>query len=386
LAHDILIIAGEASADLHGARLVRALKEKLPGVHFFGIGGQNLANEGVELVARADQLNVIGGADWWDKAGAILSIYKQVKDSIRRRRPTVAVLLDLPDFNLRLSRFLKAQGVPVAYYISPQVWAWRKYRVRQIRKRISKMLVVFPFEKAFYDQHKVPAVFVGHPLLEQVEPRQTYRTQDQLSVRPRIAILPGSRSSELRFHAPFLRETIVRLEARYPSAEIRIPVAPTLPISSLENAFKGTSVQLHQGDSREVMAWADIALVASGTATLETALVGTPFCLFFRASPSTEWVIRHIIRYKKSFGMPNLLSGKEVVREFLLNEATADALFSEATKLLEQVEYRKQMVADLKQCRRLLGETGASSRAAEEIAGLITKRVLGGTPVDSAMA
>ncbi len=362
-----MIVAGEASADLHGADLLKALREQLPFARFFGVGGRALAAEGLEVIVPADALNVVGVADWWDRAPAVLGAYRRVKKEALRRRPDAAVLLDLPDFNLRLSKHLKRAGIPVIYYISPQIWAWRKYRVRSIQKNIDKMLVVFPFEKAFYDAHGVNAEFVGHPLLDQVQTRSTYREAEQIKRAPRIALLPGSRPSELRHHAELIRDVARRLWDRYPQGTLRIPVASTLTAGQVRSFFPDPRIAVVEGDSRETLHWADIALVASGTATLETAMIGTPFALFYRLSPSTAWVVRHLIRYKRFFGMPNLLHGKEVAREFLHDAATPEALCQEAIRLIEEAPYRERVTRDLRECRARLGEGGASARAAQSV-------------------
>ncbi|MBY0369236.1 lipid-A-disaccharide synthase [bacterium] len=373
MANEILIVAGEASADLHAAHLVSELRRRDPSLSFFGVGGRALAEQGVRIHVPAERLNVVGIADWRDRLKEVLGAYRSVKAEVRRCRPRVAILLDLPDFNLRLAKFLKSQGVSVAYYISPQVWAWRRYRVHTIRKYVDKMLVVFPFEKAFYEAAGVEAVFVGHPLLEMLAPRGAARSQDAIAAAPRIALLPGSRLSELGYHAALLEALCEKLVAAYPTAEIRIPVASTLDESMVRARIPHPRISLH-ADSREVLAWADIACVASGTATLETALIGTPFCLFYRLGRTSTWILKHLIRYRRFFGMPNILLGREVVREFLLEKATPDALFQECRWLLEKAAYREGLGAELSRCRTLLGETGASARAAKEVSELLKRQ------------
>lgn len=378
MAPQILIIAGEASADLHGADLLKALREKLPAARFFGVGGRALAAAGLEVIVPADALNVVGVADWLDRAPTVLGAYRRVKKEAIQRRPDAAILLDLPDFNLRLSKHLKRQGIPVIYYISPQIWAWRKYRVKIIQKNIDKMLVVFPFEKAFYDRHGVDAEFVGHPLLDQVQTRSNYRNAESIQREPRIALLPGSRPSELRHHAELITQVARRLLDAYPWATLRVPVASTLTASQLRGFFPDPRIEVVEGDSRETLHWADVALVASGTATLETAMIGTPFALFYRLSPSTAWVVRHLIRYERFFGMPNLLHGKEVAREFLQEAATPDALYREAVRLIEEAPYREQVARDLRECRSLLGDSGAGRRAAETVLKVLRSQPIRG--------
>lgn len=374
MAVDILIVAGEASADLHGAHLVQALKRLCPDARFFGVGGKKLSSLGVEVCVPAERLNVVGGADWFDKIVDVLKAYRELKKEVARRQPAIAILLDLPDFNLRLARYLKRLGIPVAYYISPQVWAWRRYRTRTIRRTVDRMLVVFPFEKAFYEKQQIQTEFVGHPLLDHIVPRTVYRPQGEVVSAPRVALLPGSRTSELRNHASVLNGLATLLRAQYPGIEIRIPVASTLDEKVLREFFPDPRLQIVSGDSRQTIVWADIAAVASGTATLETAVLGTPFCLFYKMSQSTVWVIRYLIRYRRFFGMPNLLHGREVVREFLHEQATATGLFRECRQMIENEAYRRQITVEVSACRTLLGNPGASERAAHIIFKMLPSR------------
>jgi lipid-A-disaccharide synthase len=366
-------VAGEASADLHASALLRELKAIEPGVDCFGVGGQELRREGMDIVVPAEDLNVVGIADWLGRWKQVLGSYRKVCDTAASRKPDCAVLLDLPDFNLRLARRLREQGVSVVYYISPQVWAWRQYRVKTIRKYVDRMLVVFPFESEFYRQRDVEVEFVGHPLLDRIEPRAAFRDQPQVLAAPRIAVLPGSRKSELGHHAALVNETVRRLRARFPGAEFRLPVASTLSPSEIRQAIPETAVQLVDGPASAVLAWADCALVASGTATLETALVGTPFCLFYIVSPTTGWVIDYLLRYRGFYGMPNLLHRREVVREFVQKRARPEALFGEIEHLITDAAYRQEMAEALRSCRFLLGQSGASARAARQVQSVLRR-------------
>jgi len=378
----VLIVAGEASADLHAAHLLTELQRRRPELRCFGVGGQRLAALGMDITVPAEKLNVVGMADFREKFREVLGAYRAVKREIQLRRPQMAILLDLPDFNLRLARFLKRQGIPVVYYISPQVWAWRSYRVRTIRKHVEKMLVVFPFEKTFYDAHGVNASFVGHPLLETLQVREQFRSQSEVLAAPRIAILPGSRTSEVRHHAALLQGLCERLAQAYPNAEIRLPLASTLTEAQVRVQIPHAGVKITSGDARETLVWADAAVVASGTATLETALLGTPFCLFYRLSPTTAWAVKHVFRYRKYFGMANLLLQREVVREFIQAQATSENLFQECRWMIESPEYRTRLTRDLAQCRRLLGDAGASERAAQEVLKVLDAR----PPVEAQLA
>ena len=367
----IFLIAGESSADHHAACLIRELK-KTTEVQTFGVGGKRLEKEGMELVVDASSLNVMGIADWLDKFGEVLSSYRKVSALIDERKPDLAILLDLPDVNLRMAKKLKARGVPVVYYVSPQVWAWRKYRLKTIQKYVDKMLVLFPFEKDFYLKNGVQAEFVGDPLLDTLEARTAYRSQSEIQESPRIALLPGSRRSELRYHGPVVSELARRLARRYPTARFSLPVALTLDAKQVADVIDEPRIEITDAPAEEVLKWADIAAVASGTATLETALIGTPFALFYKVASSSAWIYRNVVRYKGFIGMPNLLHGKEVFREFFQEEANSETLYYECVRLLEDPAYRETMASELLDCRNKLGQRGASERAAFEVTRVLS--------------
>lgn len=369
----VLIIAGEASSDSAAAGLLRELKLLIPDGVFYGVGGKKLAEEGMERLLSADSINVVGITDWWDKAREVLVSYRKVLKAIDERKPDIAILLDLPDFNLRVAKKLKKMGVPVVYYLSPQVWAWRKNRIQQIKERVSAMLVVFPFEKEIYEKAGVPVEFVGHPLVDAVQPRKRYRDQAVIQKSPRIALLPGSRKSELRYHAPILKELKALMEKSYPEAQIRVPVASTLSKKWVMEKL-GVSEEQTSEDSWDVLHWADIAVVASGTATLETALIGTPFCLFYKVSPSSAWIFKNIVKYKGFIGMPNILLGRQVVKECFQESATANNIFSELKHLINSGPSRLHMVSALLSCRQLLGEKGTHRRAAQMVFNTLKKQ------------
>jgi lipid-A-disaccharide synthase len=370
----LFMVAGEASADMHAAALLKELKKHYPNLTCTGVGGAALRQAGMDVLLRSEKLNVVGISDWWDRIGEVLSGYRKVIRYLEKNPPDLAVLLDLPDFNLRVAKKLKKLGVPVVYYISPQVWAWRKYRIQQIKRDIDLMLVVFPFEKDFYSQEGVDVVFVGHPLLESIQPKTHYRSQLEISAAPRIALLPGSRTSEVRFHGPVLAELVDLIRQKYPNAEIRVPVAQTLSKDFVEQSFERTDLLFTENNSHEVLNWADVAVVASGTATLETALIGTPFSLLYKVSKISSWVYRKLTRYSGFIGMPNLLQRREVVREFFQEEATAQSLFSETDKLIQNENYRNEQISALLDCRAKLGDSGANLRAAQNVHQFLLKR------------
>lgn len=363
----LFLVAGEASGDAYAASLVRELRALHPALRVFGAGGARLAREGADLLVDARKVSAVGATDWWDRAGEILRGFGRLKRAAETEPIDLAVLIDLPEINLRLAKRLKRRGVPIIYYVSPQVWAWRRYRVHQIRQRVDRMLVVFPFEEKFYSSHGVEASFVGHPLVETVERRQELRGQAEVRAGARVAVLPGSRPSELRHHAPLLRETAARLREEGRVVEFRAPVAETLDENEVREAL-GPAISLVTGPraARDVLAWADVAAVASGTATLETALVGTPFVLFYRVTPTSAWIFRHFVRYRGHIGMPNVLLGREVAPELFQQAATPERLAAAVARLLDDESARREQWLRFGDLRDTLGGPGASRRAAIE--------------------
>ncbi len=369
----IFIVAGEASADMYAADLLKNLKEAYPLATAFGVGGENLKNEGLEVIVNAADLSLMGIAEWAHKIPEVWGNYRKVVASIKNNKPDVAILLDLPDFNLMLAKQIKKLGIPVIYYISPQVWAWRKYRVHKIKKLVDKMLVLFPFEEDFYKKYDVDAEFVGHPLLDTIAAKETMRLQKDVLESPRIAILPGSRKSEIKFLSPLLNETIRDLKKLYPTAQFKIPVAPTLKMADLQKTFP-ENVELVAGDSFGVRRWADLALITSGTATLETALLGVPFCLFYKVSRSSSFVFKYVAKYTGWIGMPNVLLKKEIAPEFFQEKATAQNLVSYCKKAIENEAYRNLQREELLRCRKILGSGNAIEKASNRMIRFISER------------
>ncbi len=277
----ILMVAGEASADLHGSHLLREIKSKCPGgVQAFGVGGEKLRAEGMEILVEAQDLSIIGVTAVVKRLPELLGYFNGLVKTAKKEKPDLAILMDLPDFNLRLAKKLKRLGIPILYYISPQVWAWRQGRVNHIRKYVDHMLVLFPFEKDFYDRFGVRSTFVGHPLLDFLPKKTEYRASVDILKGPRLALLPGSRRSELEHHRDLLLGVVDRLAKKFPDLEVRLPVAATLSLDWVRELYNHPRISIESGNAYDVLCWADAAGVASGTATLETALIGTPFCLY----------------------------------------------------------------------------------------------------------
>ncbi|MBM4316474.1 MAG: lipid-A-disaccharide synthase [Deltaproteobacteria bacterium] len=369
----LFMVAGEASADMHAASLLKELKNLNPEIECFGVGGPELRRTGMDIILESEKLNVVGISDWFDRMGEVLGGYRSVIKSLKSAPPDLAVLIDLPDFNLRVAKTLKRLGVPVIYYISPQVWAWRKYRINQIRRDVDLMMVVFPFEKEFYAKEGVEVAFVGHPLLESIRARSSYRNGSEIKIAPRVALLPGSRRSEVKFHAQVIVDLAQKIFEKYPKAQLRVPVAQTLSKDFVQEQLKGANIKIEEENSHHIIEWADVAVVASGTATLETALIGTPFALFYKVSSTSAWIYKKLVRFNNFIGMPNLLQNREVVKEFFQEEATPQNLFLEVDKLIQDETYRLSQSSSLLDCRKKLGDEGASLKAARNVYSFITK-------------
>lgn len=372
MASNIFIVAGEASADRAAASLVRDMKREDGSFVFYGIGGKNLQDVGVTVDIPSEAINVVGFSDWFGKAREVIISYRRACKLIEKRRPDIAILLDLPDFNLRLAKRLKKLNVPVVYYFSPQIWAWRKNRLQQIKETVSRMLVVFPFEVEIYQSAGVPVTLVEHPLLKEVLPRKRYRDQAEILSAPRICIMPGSRKSEVSYHSTLIKELIKEITHKYPKAQIKVPVAPTLSSTWVKTKI-GLSDEQISSDTAELLNWADLGVVASGTATLEAALSGLPFCLYYKVSRSSAWFFRKILKYKGFLGMPNILTKEETVKEFFQEQATSKNIFFELDRLIKKGPARLQMVSRLLECRKYLGEKSPSPRPAKEVLAFLNQ-------------
>ncbi len=372
---DVLVVAGEASGDAHAADLVAALKASRPDLRFFGMGGPKLAALGVELVHGAHEISVMGIVEVLPKVPRILKVMDDLARAAEARRPACAVLVDVPDFNLRLAKRLKALGVPVAYFVSPTVWAWREGRTKTIARRVDRMLCILPFEEAFLKARGVNATYVGNPVLDQVPPpaeRAHFRRALGLDVaRPVLGLLPGSRRSELSRLLSLMVESAKAVAATHQGLQVVVPVAPGLPREGIAAAFEGTGLVpvLVDGRAPEVVGAADVSIVASGTATLEAALMRRPFVVVYRVAPLTYWVGRAMVKVP-FFSLPNLLANRAVVPELLQGEATAARVVSEVERLWSGPG-EAACLEGLDEVRRTLGPPGAAARAAAEVASLI---------------
>jgi lipid-A-disaccharide synthase len=374
----VLIVAGEASADVHGARVLRELKARLPGARCFGVGGSAMREEGLEVVASAEDISVAGLTEVLFAIPRILRVLRRLAALAAVRRPAVAVLIDLPDFNLRLAKRLHALGVPVVYYISPQLWAWRPKRVEQIRALVDRMLVILPFEEDFYRREGVRAEFVGHPLVEELPPptdRDSARNALGLSAAgPVVALLPGSRKKEIARHLVPMLQGLLLLRQRYPAARALIPIASTIPRSLVEScvAAAGVDAMLLDGQASLAVSAADAAVVCSGTATLQTALLLRPMVVVYRVSWLTYSILKRLVKVAH-IALVNLIAGRAVVTELIQEAFTPARVASELERLLGDDATRKRQESELTALRAKLGERGAARRVAEVVAGYLVE-------------
>jgi len=368
-----MIVAGEASGDLHGARLVQALRQERPELAFCGMGGPELAGAGVELLCDAARIAVVGVTEVLGHLGDILAARRTLVTAMRKRQPALLVLIDFPDFNLWLARTAKKLGIPIFYYISPQVWAWRSGRTRTIGRLADRIGVILPFEQEFYRRRGVRVDFVGHPLLDSVQ-----RTMERAEfcrahgLHPEhclVALLPGSRRGEIQRLLPVFLAS-ARLLARQldrPCTFLLVQ-APTvsaeqLAAAGIEAANANIDLRIMREHRYDIMAASDAALAASGTVTLELAILGTPMVVAYRVSMHSYWLGRLLVRVP-FFSLVNLVAQRRLVPELLQDECTPDTIVRHLLPLLKEPAVRADTLAGLAEVRRLLGGGGASQRAA----------------------
>jgi lipid-A-disaccharide synthase len=363
----VILVAGEASGDLHAAGLVAALRRRAPGIQIWGIAGREARAQGMVTAVDIAEIATLGLTEVAEKGRALWRSYRMLRREIYERPPRLLVLIDFPEFNLALAAVAKRRGVPVFYYVSPQVWAWRRGRVRKILRRVDRLAVLFPFEPAVYG-NAPKVVFVGHPLLDRV--RATASREETLArhgldaTKRLVVLLPGSRRREIERLLPEMAGAAERLAKRRP-LEFAVVLAPTLSRALAESLTAGCGVPLPlvEGDAYNLIAAADLVLTASGTATLEVALLERPMVIMYRASPLTYAVARALVDVPW-IGMPNLIAGRAIVPELIQGRAHAAEIAREAEAILSDPARARAMEADLAAVRALLGSGGAAERAA----------------------
>ncbi len=374
---NILMVAGEASGDVHAAALLRSLKERIPGLTAFGMGGPRLKEAGLEALFDASEISVMGLVEVLPKLLSILRVLRALGREAAIRRPDLAVLVDVPDFNLRLAKRLKKLGIPVVYYVSPMVWASRPWRVRTIRRLVDKMLCILPFEAPWLKERGVDAEYVGNPVLDALPPpggMESFRAKLGLEPNRRtLAVVPGSRPSEIRRVLPVMCEAVRRIQASHPELQLVVPRAPALEDGFLEGIFSqfGLSPVIADGGRVcDAVAASDAAIVCSGTAALEAGLMARPFVVVYRVNWLSALVFR-VIRTVKYISLVNLLSGREIVPELFQKDCTPERIEREILSYLDNPERSGRVVSDLLEVRKTLGDAGASVRAAQAVAGVL---------------
>lgn len=368
----ILIVAGELSGDLHAAGVVAELRRRAPLLTIEGIGGDRMCQAGVRLHVHAGNLAVVGLVEVAARLPAIRRAYRSMIRWLRERRPDLVILVDFPDFNLRLARRAFRLGIPVVYFISPQVWAWRAGRIRSIAKFVQRLLVIFPFEEKFYRERGVEALYVGHPLLDRLTATpsmdEARRCLELEGPAPVLGLLPGSRVGELARHLPLLLSSARQLMKRHPGLRVIIAVADGLPLDLIESYVnqEAISARVVRGRTYEIMAASDLILVASGTATLEAAIIGTPMVIVYRLA-FLSWLLGRLLIRVPYIGMVNLVAGRRVVPELIQFHATPERITAEAHRLLLSAEHRLRMRQELQQVRDRLGPPGALGRTVDAI-------------------
>jgi lipid-A-disaccharide synthase len=370
-APSVVLVAGEASGDLHGAALVRALRERRPELRAWGIGGPAMKEAGVTLLHSYEEFAVLGISEVVSRLPYFLRILGELGRLFATERPGLFIPIDYPDFNIRLAARARKAGVPVMYYISPQVWAWRASRVRTLARVVDRMVVVFPFEVPIYERAGVPVTFVGHPLLDhppERAPRSEVRARLGLTdERPLVAFLPGSRNQEIRRILPPLAGAARLLSAS--GVGVAVSRAPSVDRGAFDAALvagagAGPALPVWDGAAVDLAGAADVAVVASGTATLETGLTGTPPVVVYRMSPLTWWIARRLVRVEH-VGLVNIAAGKRIAPELLQDEVTAGRVEGVVRELLDDPARRAAMRADLAALPGRLGGAGAAGRAAD---------------------
>lgn len=373
-----MIIAGEASGDLHGSKLVLAMREKNSDLFFCGIGGQALRDAGVKIIVDASQLSVVGISEVFSKMPSLFRGMSVAKKLLKSLKPDLLIIIDFPDFNLHIAGTAKKLGIPVLYYISPQVWAWRPGRVKKIRKIVDHVAVILPFEEDFYKKHQVRVSFVGHPLLD------THLFSEESSIAanagdiPVVGLLPGSRDREIAKLLPVMLQSARILLERDKNMKFIVSVAP-----SIKRKFVETIVEEYRGEYdfelvsdtvENVLKRCRLAVVASGTVTLEAAIYGIPMIIIYKVSPFTYWLGRMLVRSMvKNFGLVNLIAGREISPELLQGEASSKKIADMAFEMLNDASGLEKTRNELLGIRDELGGAGASKRVADIALNMLEK-------------
>jgi lipid-A-disaccharide synthase len=367
----ILISAGEASGDYYAALLLAELRRRWPETDYFGCAGAHLRAAGLREIIRAEDLAVVGIAEVVGHLPRIWRRFRELVDAARREKPELAILTDAPDFHFRVAKKLKKLGIPVVYLVAPQVWAWREHRVKTMRRIIDQLLCIFPFEEAFFRERSVPVTYIGHPLAGRVRPalsREEFFRKHNLPLdRPLVTVLPGSRPSEvLRHVAPLVRAA--DLIAKDRELSFILPASPHCGTKFFDAPLTGSRIRAIEGEAWDAMAHCDLALAASGTVTVEAALLGAPMVTFYKVTPLTYAIGKPLVKVP-FYSMVNLIAGRKIVPELIQDDMTGERIAAEAGTLLDGGADRAKMKTALAEvAARLAGTSDAISSAADEVA------------------
>ena len=392
----VFVIAGEASGDLHGSNLIRALKSRLPQARFVGIGGPKMEEAGLELLFPSSELAVVGVVEVIGHIRPILKAFGRTTAWLRKERPDLLILIDYPEFNLQVAGRAKKLGIPIFYYISPQVWAWRQGRVKKLRRLVDRMAVILPFEEAFFRSRGMEVSFVGHPLLDvvkaEVSKTEFCRKAGLNPERPIVGLVPGSRKSEISRLFPVMAGAAEMIFQDRQDVQFVVPLAPSLDPGILESFNHRTTeliitdphrqlqtdkspnhqiIQVVQGQTYDAISASDLILAASGTVTLEAAILGTPMVVTYKVSLITCLLGKCLIRVPFA-SLVNLVAGRQVVTEIIQRDVTPERLSQEVLSLLRDDAGRENMIKDLKEVKNALGGSGAAERAADLAMELIS--------------
>lgn len=358
----ILISVGEASGDMHAANLVQTVKKLAPDVLFYGMGANLMRNAGVDIIIDTNELSIVGLLEIITKFPKIRKAFRIMQNALEHNKPDLLILVDYPGFNLRLAKIAKKAGVKVLYFISPKVWAWNQGRIEIIKKYVDKMAVIFPFEVDFYKKHQVPVAFVGNPLLEIVKPKLTHEAAERaFHLEPNcktIGLFPGSRKSEIKYLLPIMLGTAKLLKNQNPNLQFLLPQASSITLDDLQPYLQASSIKIHviPNQSYDVMQVCDAIIAASGTVTLEIAIMTVPEVIIYKKSWLEYQIAKRVIKIPY-IGLCNILANKKIVQELLQYDATPKNIAKEIEKILNDANYREEMIANLTNTKNLLKST-----------------------------
>uniref|UniRef100_A0A832DNY7 Lipid-A-disaccharide synthase n=1 Tax=Ignavibacterium album TaxID=591197 RepID=A0A832DNY7_9BACT len=374
----VLIIAGEASGDLHGAALIKELKKLDSDLNFYGIGGNKMKSNGMELIYHSDRMSFLGFVEVVKHLPFIRKVQKELLDEVKIRKTKFAILIDYPGFNISIAKKLKALGVEIFYYISPQVWAWGKGRVKKIRKLVSKMLVVFPFEENFYKEKNVDAEFVGHPLIRELI-EYNYLSKNELinkfgllPDKEILLLLPGSRKHEVKDIFPAIYEAAQNIAQKF-NFQIVVACASSVDESLLRETVKENDYKIISGYTYDLMKHSKFGIIKSGTSTLEAGLLNLPMIIVYKASALTYFIGKNLVKLD-NIGIVNILLGKTLLPELIQNDVKSEKIFQEAEKILSNTEKYNSIKTELNKLHEILGNKNAAENAARIIYDLINEK------------